>query len=133
MATRTALGGSTGETVTLTVKLRAFVREEAENLWVALCPSIGVASQGNDHDQAIDSLREAVELWFESCVERGTLEQAMRECSFRPVRPGNELPVGGSHVQVSTDDDEPDIRGDGFDIDVTIPAYQMAALLEVSA
>lgn len=73
------------ETITLDVELRAFARRDTEERWMAVCPSIGVASQGTDVDDARSCLREAVQLWFESCIERGTLERALQESNFRQI------------------------------------------------
>lgn len=46
---------------------------------------VGVVSQGKNADDARRCLQEAIELWFESCVERGVLDQALREANFRPT------------------------------------------------
>ena len=116
------------DTVTLGVKLKGFVRQETKRRWVAICPSIGVASQGDSVADAKRSLREAVELWFESCVERGVLDRALRESNFLPLTPDEDLDESREHVVVSRDA-ESDVRGDMFHIDVAIPAYQAAALL----
>ncbi len=40
--------------------------EKEGNGYVALCPGIDVASQGNTIEEARDNLREAIELFFES-------------------------------------------------------------------
>ncbi len=119
------------DTITLTVTLQAFVRKETKRRWVAVCPSLGVASQGTSAEDAKRSLREAVELWSESCVERGVLDQALRESNFRPLPMGELPPEGCDHVQV--DQTMGDVRGDLFPVNVTIPAYQAAALLFASA
>ena len=63
------------------VHLQAFagsVRDTSRR-WIATRPLIDVASQGTTASDAQRCLQEAVELWFESCVERGVLEQALRE------------------------------------------------------
>lgn len=117
-----------GEMITLQIRLRAFVRKETKLRWVAVCPSIGVASQGRNVDEAKRSLREAVELWFESCIERGVLDQAMREVNFRPLANGEELPPDKEHVLMNRPEDS-DVLGDLFPIHVSIPAYQAAALM----
>lgn len=124
-----------GETINLEVTLRAFVRRETKRRWTAICPSLGVASQGESADNAKASLREAVELWFESCVERGVLDQAMRESNFRALPSGEMPPRDSEHVLVNSSlgDEEADIRGDLFPIQIEIPAYQAAALLSVRA
>ena len=117
------------ETIKLDVKLRAFVRRETKRRWVAVCPMLGVASQGASQPSAKTALQEAVELWFESCLERGVLDQALREANFRP-RPINgpiesdEERVFVSHVRTP---DEEDVLGKNFAIHLTIPAYQAAA------
>jgi predicted RNase H-like HicB family nuclease len=117
------------ETITLTVTLHAFVRKEAKLRWVAVCPALGVASQGIDAEDAKRSVHEAVELWFESCVERGVLDQALREANFRPLPPDEQLPDDCEHVVVRPTQD---VRGDLFPLNITIPAYQAAAFLSAS-
>jgi predicted RNase H-like HicB family nuclease len=108
------------ETITLDVELRAFVRRDTEQRWIAVCPSIGVASQGNDADDSRRCIDEAVQLWFESCIERGTLERALQESNFRPL-----------HVAESDQRDDQrgadGLLGEPFTVRVAIPAYQTIA------
>jgi predicted RNase H-like HicB family nuclease len=106
------------ETIRLDVELRAFVRRDTEERWIAVCPSIGVASQGSDADDARRCLDEAVELWFESCIERGTLERALQESNFRPLQ------AAGSDQQERSSDG---LLGEPFIVRVAIPAYQAIA------
>ena len=101
------------DTITLEIELDGFVRQDTKRRWIAVCPSIGVASQGTSADDAQRCLKEAVEAWFESCIERGVLDQAMRESNFRPLA----LP-GSPRAKKS------DVRGELFPIKVAIPAYQ---------
>lgn len=123
-----------GEVISLDVKLRAFVRKEKKNMWVSICPRLGVASQAATAEGAKRSLQEAVELWFESCVERGVLDQAMRESGFRAL-PADEEPSAGSEhvVVVSSEEAESDILGDEFNVHFEIPAYQAAHFLSAPA
>src|SRR5438874_8267502 len=122
------------ETVSLDIQLRAFVRRETKTRWVAICPRIDVASQGRSSDEAKRSLREAVELWFESCVERGVLDQAMREASFRTLATGEIIPPNSERVLVNRKETgNDDVLGDLFSIRIEIPAYQAAAMLESRA
>lgn len=116
-----------GETIKLDIQLRAFVRRETRNLWIAVCPKIDVVTQGTSAFDAKRCLNEAVQLWFEDCVERGTLQQALRECGFRTA-PREEAETSPERILV-TRETEPDVLGDSFDIHVTIPAYQAAALM----
>lgn len=120
-----------GESISLNVNLRAFVRKETKRRWVAVCPMLGVASQGSTEEDAKIHIREAVELWFESCIERGVLDQALRESNFRALPAGQVPPEGSDHILVETTHDD-DIRGDDFSINVTIPAYQASAFLSAA-
>jgi len=43
--------------------------EKEDNMYVALCPEIDIASQGHTIEEAKDKLREAVELFFEFASE----------------------------------------------------------------
>ncbi len=46
-------------------QLTAIIEREGDG-YVALCPELDIASQGNSIEQARDNLREALELFFES-------------------------------------------------------------------
>ena len=124
-----------GDVITLDVKLRAFVRKEKRNRWVSICPRLGVASQATTAEDAKRALQDAVELWFESCVERGVLDQAMRESGFRPLSSGEVPPSDSEHVLVSSSkkETEGDILGDEFNVHFEIPAYQAAHFLGAPA
>ena len=71
------------ESINLEVRLRTFVRRETRNRWIAICPRLDVVTQGTSAEDAKHQLDEAVHGWFEDCIERGTLEQALRECGVR--------------------------------------------------
>lgn len=60
------------------VGLKTWHRRD-EGTCIAWCPGIDVLSQAETQQGAMEALREAVELWFESCIERGVLAQALRE------------------------------------------------------
>jgi predicted RNase H-like HicB family nuclease len=111
------------ETITLDVELRAFVRRESSRRWIAVCPSVGVASQASSAEDAKRCIQEAVELWFESCIERGVLDRA----NFRPLNEQGE--PGGTDIVSGRRSKRRDVLGDDFALRVTIPAYQGAAVL----
>jgi predicted RNase H-like HicB family nuclease len=98
------------ETISRDVKLRALVRQDTKERWVAVCPSIDVASQGIDSADAKRCLDEAVQLWFESCIERGMLERALQESHFRPLHADEIAPQ--------------DVRGNAFVVRVTMPTQR---------
>ncbi|HUO84500.1 MAG TPA: hypothetical protein VM534_05220 [Thermoanaerobaculia bacterium] len=98
---------------------------------MAICPMLGVASQGESESDAKTSLQEAVELWFESCLERGVLDQALREANFRSMPAFEPLSADADYVNVRRipSDLGEDVLGSDFAIHLTIPAYQAAALV----
>jgi|GEM_PF-4962598 len=100
-------------TVHLAVRLEARLKQSAEDCWVAACPAIDVATQADSRKAALLALHEAVEAWFESTIERGVLDQALREVGFAPARLGDPPTA-------------PDETGDF--IEVSIPAYAAAEL-----
>ena len=53
--------------------------------WLGLCPSLRVSSIGDTEQEALRAVGEAVDLWLESCEERGTLIDALSELGFAPV------------------------------------------------
>ncbi len=116
------------ETIALEVNLQAFVRRETSLRWIATCPLIGVASQASTDDAARLCLQEAVELWFESCIQRGVLDQALREANFRPSLSSLE---NRSTPFVRERDD--DVLGEPFAVRLTIPGYEAPSLLGATA
>jgi len=50
---------------------------EEEGQYVSRCPELGVASAGNTPKEALENLREAVELYLENADELGILEDVM--------------------------------------------------------
>lgn len=70
--------------------------------WVVWCPGIDVATQARTKKQAFESLREAVQLWFESCIERGVLAEALTEVGFEKVPANQPVPESFNTVRVET-------------------------------
>lgn len=118
------------ETISLDINLQAFVRRDTPRRWVATCPMVGVVSQGKSSEDARRCLQEAVELWFESCVERGVLDQALREANFRPSPIGSKRAVA---VTVSRRRPPKNVLGEPFEIHLSIPAYEAVTLLSATA
>ena len=57
------------------MKLTALIEREGEG-YVALCPEVDVASQGNSVEEARDNLLEALELFFE-CASSEEVSQRL--------------------------------------------------------
>lgn len=53
--------------------------------FLASCEILDVHSQGETEVSAIENLKEALELFFISCFERGTLETVLRDRGFTPA------------------------------------------------
>ena len=69
--------------VQLEFTVPAEVREEGA-YFVAGCPPLDVFSQGETEELALANLAEALQLFVESCYERGTLETVLKDCGFMP-------------------------------------------------
>jgi predicted RNase H-like HicB family nuclease len=130
--------------VELRVKLQACTRQKGA-VWLAWCPALDVMTQAETEQRAIDSLREAVELWFESCISRNVLDDALVEAGFSRLRPGDAVPgdsgaIGvrgqrtwpASHAATGTKKQGTDAFTRERDIEVSIPAY-IAAQYDWSA
>jgi len=118
--------------VGISLKLLCRVHRENDN-WVAGCPRLDVYSQGETREEAKQVLKEAVALFVESCLERDTLAEVLRDCGFRLVPAGVHVPEHVADTSVSkrpTEDDE--LLGEPFSLDLTIPAYQAALVMENS-
>ena len=85
------------------IKVRCRVREDKEVGYIAQCPALDVFSQGNTKDEAESNLKEALDLFVESCKERGVLVDVLKECgvwpeSERPVRQPKKAPAPATTV-----------------------------------
>lgn len=122
------------ETVSYGVKLDAWLRRDGRE-WLAWCPSIDVTTQAGTRKKVLESLREAVQLWFESCIERNVLDSALREAGFEEVSEDEELLEGSNVIKIqrlTPDMPAPELRfsldhrkGNSF-IEGVIPAYLAA-------
>lgn len=61
-------------------RLTAIIQREGDG-FVALCPEVDVASQGDTIEDARENLREALELFFE-CASPGEIQQRLGEDVF---------------------------------------------------
>lgn len=75
----------------LEFKLPADIKKKGR-VFVSQCPLLDVYSQGNSRSEALDNLREAVKLFIESCFQRGTLEQVLRDSGFEAAASVDSVP-----------------------------------------
>ncbi|HEY7427479.1 MAG TPA: type II toxin-antitoxin system HicB family antitoxin [Gemmataceae bacterium] len=64
----------------MTRRLTAIIQRE-EDGYVALCPELDIASQGDTIEMARDNLREALELFFE-CASPAEIQQRLSGETF---------------------------------------------------
>jgi len=76
---------------------------------LASCPVLDIHSQGETEEKAKKNLAEAISLFLISCFERGTLDEVLKKCGFKPRY---EMPA----VKLSP------MKSQNF-IDVPIPFY----------
>ena len=108
--------------VTLSIKLEAATRQEGK-VWLAWRPPLDVTTQADTKQSAIASLKQAVELWFESCIARNVLEAALLEAGFCKMKPGETPPRNTSVVKVHAPQSAHSFQVTGDYIEVSIPAY----------
>ena len=77
----------------------AEVRQEGA-CFVAGCPPLDVFSQGESEESALVNLAEALQLFVESCYERGTLERILKDCGFKPAGDNSDAEESGHTVRV---------------------------------
>lgn len=70
--------------VTLVVKLPATVKKKGR-FFISCCPLLDVYSQGETEGKALRNLKEALRLFLISCFERGTLDEVLKTCGFKPA------------------------------------------------
>lgn len=81
---------SIGQTImkaTIQAEFRLFGRIRQKGGWfVAYCPPLNLTTQGKTLEEAQQNLIEASQLFITSCLERGTLDRALRELGFVPLK-----------------------------------------------
>lgn len=65
-------------------KLDVWLRRDGRT-WLAWCPRIDVMTQDSTQKGVLEALQEAVRLWFESCIDRNVLEEALKEVDLKRV------------------------------------------------
>ena len=66
------------------------VKLKRPDVYQASCTLLDVHSQGDSEQKARKNLKEALSLFFASCIERGTLDTVLKDCGFIPVVTGSD-------------------------------------------
>jgi len=87
-------------TVQAEFKLYGVIKREGK-WYIASCPPLDLATQGRTEEEAKKNLVEASQLFIVSCLERGPLDQALKELGFVPVEDQlKKIPVGAFPLAV---------------------------------
>lgn len=69
--------------------------EREEDLYVSRCVGLPVVTQGETETEAMANLVDAIGLFIEGCLAKGTFEQILRKYHWTPSsRPPQDLPEG---------------------------------------
>ncbi|MDR1658950.1 MAG: type II toxin-antitoxin system HicB family antitoxin [Desulfovibrio sp.] len=58
----------------------------SDKYWIGSCPDLDLATQGETFERAEQNLREAIALFIESCLQRGTLDEVLRQAGYTETR-----------------------------------------------
>lgn len=64
------------------------------------CPILDVHSQGRTREEAVGNLIEALQLFIESCFERGTLTNVLLASGFEPAQLAQPAADDGDYLDV---------------------------------
>jgi predicted RNase H-like HicB family nuclease len=77
--------------MTIQAEFKLFGTMKRERGWyIAYCPPLDIATQGRTVAEARKNLIEAAQLFLLSCLERGTLDRALKELGFVPSKNGRQ-------------------------------------------
>ena len=57
--------------------------KEAEEMFVGFAPSIDVSSYGDNEEQALHAVKEAISIYFDYTRNKGTLEEDLRRMGWK--------------------------------------------------
>lgn len=79
-----------GEVIQFSLRVPVELRKEGAWFYSS-CRPFDIYGQGKNEEEATKSLVEALQLFVESCFERGVLEKVLKDCGFRPAKNTNKL------------------------------------------
>lgn len=79
------------------VRVPVFTKKEGR-WFISSCPMLDTYSQGLTEEQSKQNLIEALQLFVESCFERGTLDDVLKENGFHLIDDKNTYPAGNGDM-----------------------------------
>ena len=61
-------------------------QDEDSDAWIAYCRELDLSSCADTHEAALERVKEAINLFFQSCIERGVLEKALSQLGWICIR-----------------------------------------------
>ncbi len=110
----------------ITFKLNTKFRHDPEaSVFVSHCPALGIFSQGDSQEQAVEAIREAAALYLQTAYAHDRLEQVLRRIGFVQLAP---LPPGVNIAEVSEEfisvtNPELELLDD---VEIEVPLYLLA-------
>lgn len=105
-----------GNQVSVSIQLAGILRKE-DGIWIAGFPALDLYSQGQSQKAAKENAKQALHLWIESCLDRGTLRDALRALGWSRVSQNSPQPQ-----------EEPSDKS-RWNASFSVPAYQAAEFL----
>jgi predicted RNase H-like HicB family nuclease len=57
-----------------------------EGMWISNCPALDLATCGKTKKEALENTKEAVRIFFETCIQHRTLEKALDELHWQKAQ-----------------------------------------------
>ncbi len=76
-----------GKVGSITANLSGVVfQDEHSDTWIAHCKELDLSSCADSHEAALEHIKEAIDLFFESCIGRGVLEKVLSQLGWICIR-----------------------------------------------
>ena len=71
--------------ISIKASLTGFIVKEKPGMYVSYCPALELCSQGKTPKHAERMIIEATKIFIEDCLERGILNDVLKECGFYSI------------------------------------------------
>ncbi len=69
----------------------SIIREEKK--YIAYTPALDLSTSGNSYEEVKKRFREAIDIFFEEIVEKGTLKEVLQDLGWRHLEAGWSAPL----------------------------------------
>ena len=72
-----------GEIVAVFANLSGFLfKEDGNDAWISYCRELDLSTCGETEEDSMKNMREAIDLFFQTCVDMGTLASALHQLGW---------------------------------------------------